>query len=150
KTRAAVLEAAVRLFGERGLSAVSVRDVAAAAHVTLATVHHYFGSKDGLYSRCLDRSYAKLGALQSELTAEVVAKPWGDGARGRAELVESIVRVCFRFGLKHAQESRFLMRATLFELEAPERDRVRASQRNFLDSVSAVLGPLLGRPPAEL
>jgi len=59
-TRQRMLEAAVQLFAERGLGSTSIRDVAGAAGVSLAMVHHYFGSKDDLYDACIDATYAEL------------------------------------------------------------------------------------------
>jgi AcrR family transcriptional regulator len=44
-----ILECARTLFVERGYEAVSTSDVARAAGVTTALVHHYFGSKRQLY-----------------------------------------------------------------------------------------------------
>jgi AcrR family transcriptional regulator len=46
--RAAILQAAERLFGDRGYHAVSIREVAQAAGVPLGLVGYYFGSKEGL------------------------------------------------------------------------------------------------------
>jgi AcrR family transcriptional regulator len=48
-----LLAAALRLFGRRGYSAVSVREVARAAGVTTPNVYYYFGNKQGLYLRLL-------------------------------------------------------------------------------------------------
>jgi TetR/AcrR family transcriptional regulator len=48
-----LLSAALTLFGKRGYTAVSVRDVARAAGVTTPNVYYYFGSKRGLYLRLL-------------------------------------------------------------------------------------------------
>lgn len=46
--RAAIRNAALRLFAERGHDAVTVRQIATAAGVSPALVVHHFGSKDGL------------------------------------------------------------------------------------------------------
>jgi TetR/AcrR family transcriptional regulator, regulator of cefoperazone and chloramphenicol sensitivity len=46
--RAIIRNAALRLFGERGHDAVTVREIAGAAGVSPALVVHHFGSKDGL------------------------------------------------------------------------------------------------------
>lgn len=54
RTRAAILDAARRLFAERGHAATTVRDVAAAAGVDPALVIRYFGSKDELFVRAAD------------------------------------------------------------------------------------------------
>jgi AcrR family transcriptional regulator len=48
-----LLAAALKLFGQRGYAAVSVREVARAAGVTTPNVYYYFGSKRGLYLRLL-------------------------------------------------------------------------------------------------
>ena len=46
--RAALREAALRLFAECGYAGTSVRDVAAAAGVSPALLFHHYGSKEGL------------------------------------------------------------------------------------------------------
>ncbi|MGO9658515.1 MAG: helix-turn-helix domain-containing protein, partial [Acidimicrobiales bacterium] len=48
-TRQAVLDGARRLFAERGYDGASVRDIAVAAGVDPALVHHYFGTKQELF-----------------------------------------------------------------------------------------------------
>ncbi|MEP6815608.1 MAG: TetR family transcriptional regulator [Marmoricola sp.] len=48
-TRAEVLAAARRLFGERGFSGTTIRAIATEANVDPALVHHYFGAKDDLF-----------------------------------------------------------------------------------------------------
>jgi AcrR family transcriptional regulator len=46
--RATIRNAALRLFGDRGPDAVTVREIATQAGVSPALVLHHFGSKDGL------------------------------------------------------------------------------------------------------
>lgn len=55
RTTAAILEAAERLFAERGFTAVTVRDIAAEAGVSHALVHRYLGSKQAVYRAALAR-----------------------------------------------------------------------------------------------
>src|SRR5215207_5262218 len=54
ETRAAVLAAAVQLFGERGWAATGMREVARAAGVSVETVYAGFGSKSDLLLAALD------------------------------------------------------------------------------------------------
>ncbi|MFI5531841.1 TetR/AcrR family transcriptional regulator [Kitasatospora sp. NPDC051853] len=54
RNRAAVLEAAARLFGEHGVEAVSMDQVAAAAGVGKGTLFRRFGDKSGLAAALLD------------------------------------------------------------------------------------------------
>lgn len=55
ETTEAILDAAEKLFAERGFTAVSVRDIAAAAGVSHALVHRYLGSKEQVYKVMLGR-----------------------------------------------------------------------------------------------
>lgn len=57
-TREIVLRCATELFATRGFDAVGVRDVAKAAGVNVATVHHHTGRKADLYDACFARIFA--------------------------------------------------------------------------------------------
>jgi TetR/AcrR family transcriptional regulator len=61
-TRAAVLEAAERLFAERGFANTSLRDISSASGVSHPLIHHHFGSKEDLclaVKRRLVEDYAR-------------------------------------------------------------------------------------------
>lgn len=47
-----ILEAAVRLLGENGIAATSLKSIAAEAGVSQALIIHHFGSKSGLRRAC--------------------------------------------------------------------------------------------------
>lgn len=53
-TRARVLEAAQRLFADRGFKRVTVRDICRAAKANVAAVNYHFGDKLGLYREILE------------------------------------------------------------------------------------------------
>ncbi|HEX5641052.1 MAG TPA: helix-turn-helix domain-containing protein [Thermoleophilia bacterium] len=55
RTTEAILDAAEKLFSQRGFAAVSVRDIAAEAGVSHALVHRYLGSKAQVYRTMLLR-----------------------------------------------------------------------------------------------
>lgn len=57
---AAILQAAMGLFAERGVAAVSVRDVAAAAGVSSSLVTHHYATKRGLKDAADARALAAL------------------------------------------------------------------------------------------
>src|SRR3954469_25224353 len=50
QTRASVIDAAERLFSDRGFAATSMRDISAASGVSHPLIHHHFGSKEALYA----------------------------------------------------------------------------------------------------
>ena len=52
--RQQIVEAAIRLFGQRPYGAVSMSEVAGAAGVTRGLVHHYFPTKSELYRAVLE------------------------------------------------------------------------------------------------
>jgi AcrR family transcriptional regulator len=64
---AAIREAAMRLFAERGFAAVTVRQVAAAADVSPALVIHHFRSKDGLKAAVDQRALEAFAEMIADL-----------------------------------------------------------------------------------
>ncbi len=60
RSRAAILEAAERLFAERGYEATSLNQVGAAAGVSRGTPGYFFGSKAELYRAVLERAFAEV------------------------------------------------------------------------------------------
>ena len=54
ETRERIIEAAVKLFGERGFGGASTRDIAAAAGVNAPALQYYFENKEGLYQACAE------------------------------------------------------------------------------------------------
>ena len=54
-TRERILRTAERLFAERGFSGVSVRELAAAAQVNIASIGYHFDNKEGLLSEVYRR-----------------------------------------------------------------------------------------------
>jgi len=60
RTRAAILDAAERLFAEKGYDATSLSEVGAQAGVSRATPGYFFGSKADLYQAVLDRCFAEV------------------------------------------------------------------------------------------
>ena len=50
---AALIEACTELFAERGIKAVSIRDIASKANVNSALISRHFGGKDGLVEAAL-------------------------------------------------------------------------------------------------
>lgn len=51
-TRAALIAAALKLFGSKGFEATSTREIAAAADANIGSIAYHFGGKDGLRDAC--------------------------------------------------------------------------------------------------
>ena len=65
--RERILEAAEHGFGDLGFDGASLRQLAQAARVNLATVYYYFGSKEGLMEAVLKRRFGPLREQQLRL-----------------------------------------------------------------------------------
>jgi AcrR family transcriptional regulator len=69
-TKAAVFNAAERLFALNGFQNVSVRDITAEAGVNLASVNYHFGSKDALLFEIFRRRTGELNRERARLLHE--------------------------------------------------------------------------------
>ncbi len=54
RTRNSIMQAARKLFGERGLDRTTMRDIAAEAQIDPALIIRYFGSKDRLFAEAAE------------------------------------------------------------------------------------------------
>jgi AcrR family transcriptional regulator len=91
ETRERVLEVAERLFAERGLDAVSVRDIVAAARANLGAINYHFGTLDRLIEAVFERRLVP--SAQEQLRAlEAVETAAGD----RPPELEGVLEAVFR------------------------------------------------------
>ncbi|MFJ9174798.1 TetR/AcrR family transcriptional regulator [Streptomyces sp. NPDC102360] len=88
-TRAALLDAAERLFLAKGYEQVSVRAVNAAAGMNPAAVHYHFGTKEDLVAALLQ---SRLGPLWAQPLADVERRTAGGKAPRVEEFVDVLVR----------------------------------------------------------
>lgn len=143
-TRARILEAASALFADDGIAETSMRTIARAAGVSMATIHHYYGGKADLYAACVDAMYEELTALQGELDG-ALSRPLGD-LRG---LIDVAVRRAYAFARRHRATVRLMVRTVLDTGALPD-DRRERHLRPFLDRGAALLAPLTGRDPMSV
>lgn len=71
--REAIMDAAERLFAERGIDAVSLRTINAAAGYSVAALHYHFGTRDGLIRALLARAQPPMLYHRDRLLAELHA-----------------------------------------------------------------------------
>lgn len=83
-----IVEAALRVFGERGIKTTSLREIAKAAGVSPALVVHHFGGKEGLVAAVDEAALAGFGTAYA--AAETAAGP--DLLRIRAEQTARVMR----------------------------------------------------------
>lgn len=102
ETRAAILEAALRLFSERGFEGAALRDIAALAKVEHSLVRYHFDDKDTLWRAALRRLIDHMNAT--------MAQSWRD-TRGRPaiERFERFVRDYVRYCAQHPEHARIMV-----------------------------------------
>ena len=83
-TKESIMAVAMRLFAERGLKLVTVREICKAADVNVALVNYYFRNKNGLYQACVERLFHEnTGDELCTIDATVSdAQSWREAVRG--------------------------------------------------------------------
>lgn len=126
QSRARILDAAEVAFANRGFDGARLRDIAQAASVHHALVHHYYEDKVGLFRAVLTRALSHV----SNSGIEVI-----DRGGSFDEIVEGVVGVCFDFFSKHAR--------LVSVLETAYRDETSTSYELAHEAVGAFTAPLL-------
>jgi len=70
-TRASLLQAAVTVFAESGLSGGSVSRIAKKANSHDRMIYYYFGNKEGLFVAALEEIYRQYNAAESAVTLDL-------------------------------------------------------------------------------
>jgi TetR/AcrR family transcriptional regulator len=91
-TRQRILEAALDLFGRRGVDAVSLDEIAVAVGVRKQTVLYWFASKEELVDAVLE---SMAGQLAVVIDAAVRAAP-----QDPLERIDAVVRAAFRLAVR--------------------------------------------------
>jgi AcrR family transcriptional regulator len=151
QTRTSILDAAERLYADRGFADVTLRDIVAAAGVNLAAVNYHFGSKDELIAELfVTRSLATNRERLNELKAAEAA------GGGRAEidailraLVGPTLRGCLGPGNERSAAARFMIRASIESV--PPIHRIKNREIDHLRKFAAAMRRSLpGRDAVDL
>ena len=150
-TRTAILNAAERLYADRGFGDVTLRDIVAAANVNLAAVNYHFGSKDELIAELfVTRSLATNRERLNELRAAEEA----GGGRANIDaifraLVGPTLRGCLGPTSEGSTAARFMIRASIESV--PPIRRIKNREVDHLRKFAAAMRRSLpGRDEADL
>lgn len=151
ETRARIIGAALKLFGERGFAGASTRDIASSAGVNAPALQYYFDNKEGVYLACVEHMMSHIWEYLSGAVAaaeQVLAREASD-----EELIDAFCAIQgqlaeFMFTSQEASEWRLFMARQQAGAGPPAGFRIvheRLSKR--MSSVTAALvGRLIGRP----
>ncbi|MHB8376640.1 MAG: TetR/AcrR family transcriptional regulator [Dehalococcoidia bacterium] len=117
--RRAILDAATALFAERGFGAVSVQEIADAAHTHKTTVLYHFNTKEALHEVVLDEALGRIAAVMREFLA---------GELRRA-------RVAYLLDQMHAFFAGHVALARILERELLESSDPEAYLRRFVEPI---------------
>ena len=151
ETRARIVTAALRMFGERGFEAASTRDIATMAGVNAPALQYYFDNKEGVYLACVEYIIACVWDFMSEVAAE--AEQALAAKASDAELIEKFCAVQgklaeFMFTIKDSEDWRLFMSRLQSGGGPPAGFQLvyqHVSSR-MTKVLSGIVGRLLGRP----
>jgi TetR/AcrR family transcriptional regulator len=105
--REALLAAATRLFAERGLNGVSIRELSTEAGVSISMISYYFDGKEGLYSSVLQEQFSCFDYMQKIKERDV----------SPLEKIEEYIR----WSIRRNRDYPYLLRYYTSELTNPTR-----------------------------
>jgi len=128
RTRKAILQAAVQLFGDKGYERTSIDELARAAGVGKGTIYSYFQTKSEIFlAFCedeLDHVYAEVAQkskVDATLTEQLMALFMGE----------------FRYVTRHKDFGRLLLREMIFPKELTV-ERSRDLDNRYIEYLSAM------------
>lgn len=125
-SRARILDSAENAFANRGFDGARLRDIAQAAGVHHALVHHYYEDKVGLFRAVLTRALSQVSTSSMDLL---------DRGGSFDDVVRGVVGVCFDFFAQHKR--------LVLVLEAAYRDETSTSYELAHEAVGSFTAPLL-------
>ena len=98
-TKQRILDAAEKLFAEKGFHCTTMRNITCEAQVNLAAVNYHFGSKMALFEAVFERRLVPLNQLRMKRLEAVRDEAAGNGGRPEVEdIVQAFIEptLCFR------------------------------------------------------
>lgn len=92
-TRAALVQAALKLFGRQGFDGTSTREVAAEAKANIGSIAYHFGGKEGLRAAAADYIVETIQAIAGQAMGSPPAAAAGDPEAARAQLFALLERM---------------------------------------------------------
>jgi AcrR family transcriptional regulator len=135
RSRAAILDAAERLFAEQGYDATSLTQVGAEAGVSRGTPGYFFRSKAELYQAVLDRSFAEVSeAVRTGRERALASNESPD------TILAGAVSDYFDFLAARPNFVRLIEREALSGSTLPEGNNAFSAGQEALAAISAELG----------
>jgi len=155
RTKDRLLDAAERLFAQRGFDGTSMRALTRAARTSVSAANYHFGSKENLLHAALQRRVEPVNRARLERLDQLEQRCLSEGRSPRLEeVLDAFLRPAFEIHAGSA-ESRQAMRQVAARLYADPPERVAALKRELFSEVlerfqTALAGALPRRDPSDL
>ena len=116
QTRAALIRAALRLFGRQGFEGTSTREIAALAKANIGSIAYHFGGKEGLRAACANYIVETIGGIAGAAMAEGAGV--ARGAEAAHDRLNSVLEAMVGF-IVARPEAGELVQFVLRELSQP-------------------------------
>jgi len=146
--KARLIDAAIDLFGQHGLSGVGTRALADAASVQMSTITYYFGGKDGLYLACAEHIAAIIRARTTPILDSLgKIDDIDDAKKGIRAILGGLVTIMMRDDI--APMARFIVREQM--KPSPAFDVIYdGAMRHIIEALGKLLHQVAaGRVPKE-
>ena len=130
--RAAIRDAAARLFADKGYASASIADLARACGISKALMYHYYRDKEDLLADIALSYVDRLASIVDDVAAQRLPP-----AAHLRRLIEAFMAEYEHSAARH----RVLVQDVKY-LERAHRGRVLARQRKVVDGFAAVIAPL--------
>jgi TetR/AcrR family transcriptional regulator, regulator of cefoperazone and chloramphenicol sensitivity len=151
ETRARIVTAALKMFGERGFEAASTRDIATIAGVNAPALQYYFDNKEGVYLACVEHILERIWQHMAQVVEgaeQALARQADD-----EQLIEAFCAIQtrlaeFMFTAQEAADWRLFMARLQYGDGPAAAFRVvhEGLKKRLSNATSTIVGRLLGRP----
>jgi AcrR family transcriptional regulator len=116
QTRAALIRAALRLFGRQGFDGTSTREIAAVAKANIGSIAYHFGGKEGLRTACANYIVETIGGIAGTAMAESAGEV--QGAEAALARLNTVIEAMVGFIVARPEAGEFVQ-FVLRELSQP-------------------------------
>lgn len=131
RTKADILAVATEEFAANGLSGARVDAIAERTRTSKRMIYYYFGSKEGLYLAVLEKAYADIRGVESQLRLE---------ALGPEDALRRLIDETFEYDDSHAEFVRLVSIENIHRgkhlAEAPS---IRQINLRIIDLIAGIL-----------
>ncbi len=139
-----LLDAAEAEFSENGFHGTTTRAIAAGAGVNAALLHYYFGSKEQLFARVVERRAAEINGRRRALLADLEALTTAPSLEA---LLEAFLRPTIEFGHDSTRDGQRYARLLVYVAAGTDERSRRLTAQNYNDIAQVFIARFVDAVP---